>query len=81
MDYISGMNRDQVLLFPERVDGYIADNNPVRFIDAYVESLDLVALGFTHAVPKGTGRPSYPPADLLKLYIYGYLHTIRSRRK
>jgi transposase len=81
MGYISGMNRDQVLLFPERVDEYVADNNPVRFIDAYVESLDLVALGFTHAVPKGTGRPGYTPADLLKLYIYGYLHKIRSSRK
>jgi transposase len=71
--------RDSVV--PKRVDEYIADNNPVRFIDAYVESLDLVALGFTRAVPKGTGRPGYTPADLLKLYIYGYLQKIRSSRK
>ena len=70
--------RDSVV--PERVDEYIADNNPVRFIDAYVESLDLVALGFTRAVPK-TARPGYTPADLLKLYIYGYLQKIRSSRK
>lgn len=81
MGSISGMNREQVLLFPEIVDDYIAENNPVRFIDAYVESLDLAALGFTPAVPKETGRPAYAPADLLKLYIYGYLNKIRSSRK
>ena len=81
MGYISGMNRDQVLLFPESVDEYIEENNPVRFIDAYVDSLDLTTLGFTHTVPKETGRPGYAPADILKLYIYGYLHKIRSSRK
>jgi len=75
------MNRDPVLLFPESVDDYIEENNPLRFIDAYVASLDLAALGFTHAVPKETGRPAYTPADLLKLYIDGYLHKIRSSRK
>ena len=58
MGYISGMNREQVLRFPEIVDDYLAENNPVRFIDAYVESLALAALGFTHAVPQGTGRPA-----------------------
>jgi transposase len=81
MGYISGMNREQVLLFPESVDEYIEENNPVRFIDAYVDSLDLTILGFTHTVPKETGRPGYAPADILKLYIYGYLHKIRSSRK
>jgi transposase len=81
MGYIRGMNRDQVLLFPDLIDDYIEENNPVRFIEAYVESLDLKALGFTHAVPKEAGRPGYAPADMLKLYIDGYLHTIRSRRK
>jgi transposase len=74
MGYIRGMNRDQVLLFPDIVDEYIAQNNPVRFIDAYVESLDLAGLEFTHAVPQETGRPAYAPAAMLKLYIYGYLH-------
>jgi transposase len=81
MSYISGIHRDQVLLFPELVDEYMAANNPVRFIDAYVNSLDLEALGFTHAVPKETGRPAYAPADMLKLYIYGYFNKIRSSRK
>jgi transposase len=81
MSYIIGIRRDQVLLFPELVDEYIAANNPVRFIDAYVNSLDLEALGFTHAVPKETGRPAYAPTDMLKLYIYGYLNKIRSSRK
>ena len=81
MGYIRGMNRDQVLLFPDIVDEYIAQNNPVRFIDAYVESLDLAGLEFTHAVPQETGRPAYAPAAMLKLYIYGYLHKIRSSHK
>jgi transposase len=81
MSYISGIHRDQVLLFPELVDEYIEANNPVRFIEAYVNSLDLEALGFTHAVPKETGRPAYAPADMLKLYSYGYLNKIRSSRK
>jgi transposase len=81
MGYIRGMNRDQVLLFPDIVDEYIAQNNPVRFIDAYVESLDLAGLEFTHAVPQETGRPAYAPAAMLKLYIYGYLHKIRSIHK
>lgn len=81
MGYISGMNRDQVLLFPASVDEYIEENNPVRFIDVYVESLKLTTLGFTRAVPHATGRPGYTPADMLKLYIYGYLHKIRSSRQ
>jgi transposase len=67
MGSISGMNRQQVLLFPEVVDEYIEGNNPVRFIDAYVETLDLAALGFTHAIRKETGRPAYTPGDMLKL--------------
>jgi transposase len=81
MGYIRGMNRDQVVLFPDLIDDYIEENNPVRLIDAYVERLDLKALGFTPAVPQDTGRPGYAPADMLKLYIYGYLHKIRSSRK
>lgn len=80
MGYMIGMNREQVLLFPEIVDEYIDANNPVRFIDAYVESLNLAVLGFTHAIPKETGRPAYTPADMLKLYMYGYLNKIRSSR-
>lgn len=81
MGYISGMNREQILLFPESVDEYIEEHNPGRLIDAYIDTLNLAALGFTHAVPKDTGRPSYTPADRLKLDIDGYLHKIRSSRK
>jgi transposase len=81
MGYIGGMDREQVLLLPEVVDEYIEEKNPVRFIDAYVDSLNLAALGFTHVVPQDTGRPGYAPAAMLKLYIYGYLNKIRSSRK
>lgn len=80
MPHIFGTRRSDVLLFPEALDDYITADNPVRFIDAFVDSLDLVALGFTHATPAETGRPSYAPADLLRLYIYGYLNRVRSSR-
>jgi transposase len=80
MDYIRGTNRDQVILVPETVEDYITEDNPVRFIDALVASLDLGALGFTHATPGETGRPAYDPGDLLRLYLYGYLNRVRSSR-
>jgi len=80
MSYIQGADRSQAILFPETLDTYVNSENPVRFIDAYVESLDMVQLGFTHARPAPTGRPPYRPQDLLKLYVYGYLHKIRSSR-
>ncbi len=80
MDYIEGTNRDQAVLFPESLDEYITGENPVRVIDAFVDSLDLQALGFTHTVLNETGRPPYHPAVLLKLYVYGYLNRIRSSR-
>ena len=80
MPQIFGTNRSDVLLFPEALDDYITAVNPVRFIDAFVNSLDLVALGFTHATAAQTGRPPYDPADLLRLYIYGYLNRVRSSR-
>ncbi len=81
MDYIEGANRDQLLLFPQSLDEYVSEDNPVRFIDAFVESLDLKALGFRHAVLQETGRPPYHPSVLLKLYVYGYLKRIRSSRQ
>lgn len=81
MSYIEGESRDQILLFPEAIDEYITENNPVRFIDAYVDSLDLEGLGFTKALPAATGRPPYQPRDLLKLYIYGYLNRTRTTRR
>lgn len=71
MDYIRGASRNQVILFPETVEDYITADNPVRFIDAFVASLDLAALGFTRASPAETGRPAYDPADMLRLYLYG----------
>jgi transposase len=63
------------------LDDYVSEDNPVRFIDSFVAKLDLKKLGFKHSVPSVTGRPSYDPGDLLKLYIYGYLNQIRSSRK
>lgn len=80
MPYISGTDRSDVLLFPEALDDYITAENPIRFIDAFVSSLDLSALGFTRSTPADTGRPAYSPADLLRLYIYGYLNRVRSSR-
>ena len=81
MAHIPGHDRTQLLLLPETVDDYVAADNPVRFIEAFVDGLDLAALGFIGAVPKATGRPGYAPADLLKLYIYGYLNRTRSSRR
>ena len=81
MSYLRGPDRSEVQLLPPCLDDYVAPDAPARFIDAYVEGLDCRALGFTHAQPKTTGRPPYHPADLLKLYLYGYLHRVRSSRR
>src|ERR1700733_10185089 len=81
MAHILGFARDQLLLLPEAVDDYVAADNPVRFIDAFVDGLDLAALGFARVVPEATGRPGYAPGNLLKLYIYGYLNRVRSSRR
>ncbi len=81
MAHISGHDRSQTLLFPESVDDYVGSDNPVRFIDAFVDGLDLAAAGFVGVDAKPMGRPGYAPADLLKLYIYGYLNRIRSSRR
>ena len=81
MRHIPGIDRSQVLLLPEAVDDYVGRDNPVRFIDAFVDGLDLAVAGFERATPKATGRPGYDPADLLKLYIYGYLNRVRSSRR
>ena len=80
MTYILGHDRSQILLLPEAVDD-VGPDNPVRFIDAFVDGLDLSAASFTRVEPKVTGRPGYAPADLLKLYIYGYLNRVRSSRR
>jgi transposase len=81
MEHKEGCNRNQEILFPPKIDDYVGEENLVRFIEAFVSMLNLIELGFTHSEPKATGRPSYNPADLLKLYIYGYLNCIRSSRK
>src|SRR5246127_2845665 len=81
MTYITGHDRSQLLLLPEAVDDYVGSDNPVRFIDAFVDRLALAAAGFGRVEPKVTGRPAYAPADLLKLYIYGYLNRVRSSRR
>jgi hypothetical protein len=70
MTHISGFERSQLLLLPEAIDDYVVADNPVRFIDAFVDGLDLAAAGFKRVTPKVTGRPGYAPGDLLKLYIY-----------
>lgn len=81
MDYIQGADRHQITLFPESIDDYIKENNPVRIIDAYIERLDMKALGFCKAECPPVGRPPYNPKDLLKLYLYGYLNRIRTSRR
>jgi transposase len=79
--FIEGDPRKQSVLFPERLDEWIGDDNPVRAVDAFVEELDLKELGFTSAEPAATGRPAYHPGTLLKIYIYGYLNRIQSTRR
>lgn len=81
MNYIQGDDRYQATLLPPVLDDYVAENNPTRVIDAFVDSLDLAEFGFTKANIAETGRPPYSPYDLLKLYIYGYFNKVRSSRK
>jgi transposase/IS5 family transposase len=80
MNHRTGLDRSQTQFFPERLEDYVGPENPVRFLDAFVASLDLHALGFARARCADTGRPPYAPAVLLKLYLYGYLHRVRSSR-
>ena len=79
--FITGQDRTQSTLLPELLDEYITEENPVRVIDLFVDQLDLASLGFEGVVPADTGRPSYHPAVLLKLYVYGYLNRIASTRR
>ena len=81
MAHITGEDRSQLLLLPDAVDDYVGPHNPVRFIDAFAGGLDLEAAGFQRVRSNDKGRPGYDPADLLKLYIYGYLNRIRSSRR
>ena len=79
--FIEGEDRHQAALLPECLEDYVSDENPVRVIEAFIDELDLKALGFEGVAPEATGRPAYHPATLLKLYLYGYLNRIPSSRR
>src|SRR3546814_20459519 len=79
--YVEGVDRGQATLFPDRLEDFVDEHNPVRVVDAFVDALDLRELGFARAVPTTLGRPGYHPAVLLKLYVYGYLNRIPSSRR
>ena len=79
--FIEGADRSQATLLPECLDDWVDESNPVRVVDAFVDALDLKRLSFDGMVPEATGRPSYHPSVLLKLYIYGYLNRIQSSRR
>ncbi len=74
--FVEGEDRGQGTLFPERLDDWICQDNPVRVIDVFVDELDLGGLGFGRVEPRATGRPGYHPSVLLKLYIYGDLNRV-----
>jgi len=79
--FVEGEDRSQDVLFPERLEDWISEDNPVRVVDAFVDELDLKVLGFERATAAQTGRPGYHPATLLKIYVYGYLNRIASSRR
>jgi transposase len=79
--YVEGEARSQATLFPDTLEDYIAEDNPVRVVDAFIDELDLRKLGFDGMEPEVTGRPAYHPATLLKIYVYGYLNRIHSSRR
>ncbi len=79
--FIEGASRSQSTLFPEYLEDWVGEDNPVRVIDVFVDELDLGDLGFERAARPASGRPAYHPAVLLKLYIYGYLNRVQSSRR
>src|SRR2546421_8050887 len=79
--FVEGTDRGQSTLFPECLEDWIGEDNPVRVIDVFVEELELAGLGFSGGDPEATGRPSYHPSVLPKLYIYGYLNRVQSSRR
>src|ERR1700760_4311828 len=81
MAHVAGESRYQATLFPEVLDEVVGRDDPVRVIDAFVDTLDLGELGFSKVAAEEMGRPPYAPGDLLKLYIYGYLHRVRASRR
>ena len=78
--FIEGVARDQVTLLPESLDDYVAEENPARVVDAFIEMLDLGELGF-NPEPEATGRPGYHPGVMLRIYLYGYLNQVQSSRR
>src|SRR5210317_2313626 len=78
--FIEGEDRNQATLFPERIDDYVAEDSPVRVVDVFIDDLDVSGLGF-RTEPNATGRPSYQPKMMLKLYVYGYLNRVQSSRR
>ena len=79
--FVEGWDRRQIALLPDCLDDYVTEDNPVRAVDAFIDELDLAALGFAGVVPEATGRPSYHPATLIKIYLYGYLNQVQSSRR
>src|ERR1700731_2858999 len=79
--FVQSEDRIQGVLLPEYLDDYVAEDNPVRVIDVFVDELDLGALGFDGVIPEATGRPAYHPGALLKIYVYGYINQIASSRR
>lgn len=79
--FVEGADRRQVTLLPPCLDDYVAEDNPVRVVEVFIDELDLGALGFEGVVPEATGRPSYHPSTMLKLYLYGYLNRVQSSRR
>jgi len=77
--FIEGSDREQGILFPDHLEDFVSEDNPVRAVDAFVDALDLVGIGFKDAA--ATGRPGYHPSVLLKIYVYGYLNRIQSSRR
>ncbi len=79
--FVTGADRMQGTMFPAQLEDYVAGDNPVGAIDFFVDRLDLAKLGFGGVKPKGTGRPAYHPAAMLKIYVYGYLNRVQSSRR
>jgi len=79
--FVEGTDRGQTTLFPARLDDYVAEDNPVRAVDVFVDNLDLDKLGFVRVQPLDMGRPGYHPRTMLKIYVYGYLNRVPSSRR
>ena len=79
--FVEGQDRGQLILLPACLDDYVGEENPVRVVDAFIDELDLAVLGFAGVIPEATGRPSYHPVTLLKIYLYGYLNRVQSSRR